>query len=72
MPNQPAAGRRGHYVSSIPDPLWERAQAVAAKRGESVSAAIRRALEEYVDPPPQGDASHHLHEVGYRRLPSGN
>jgi hypothetical protein len=48
MPNQPAPGSRGHYISSIPDPLWEQAQTVAAERGESVSAAIRRALEEYV------------------------
>lgn len=48
MPNQPAPGNRGHYISSIPDPLWARVQAVAAERGESVSAAVRRALEEYV------------------------
>jgi hypothetical protein len=51
MPNQPALGNRGHFISSIPDPLWEQAQTVAAERGESVSAAIRRALEEYVKQP---------------------
>lgn len=49
MPNQPkpAPGTRGHYISKIPDDLWARAQAVAAERGESLSAAVRRALEEY-------------------------
>jgi predicted HicB family RNase H-like nuclease len=51
MPNQPTPGSRGHFISSIPDPLWEQAQTVAADRGESVSAAIRRALEEYVKQP---------------------
>jgi hypothetical protein len=50
MANQPSASNRGHYISSIPDPLWERAQTVAAQRGESVSAAVRRALAEYIDP----------------------
>lgn len=47
MPNQPKAGNRGHYISSIPDELWAKAQATAADRGESVSAAVRRFLEEY-------------------------
>lgn len=48
MPNQPAEGVRGHYISSIPDDLWDDALAVAAVMGESVSMAVRRALAEYV------------------------
>lgn len=47
MPNQPAPNTRGHYISAIPDDLWARAQAVAAERGESLSAVVRRMLEEY-------------------------
>jgi plasmid stability protein len=48
MANQPAPGNRGHYISSIPDDLWAQVRTVAAARGESVAAAVRRALEEYV------------------------
>jgi len=47
VPNQPAPGTRGHYISAIPDDLWERAQARAAAEGESLSAVVRRMLEEY-------------------------
>lgn len=47
MPNQPRPNTSGHYISSIPDDLWAKAQATAAARGESVSAAVRRFLEEY-------------------------
>lgn len=47
MPNQPKSGTSRHEISAIPDDLWARAQAVAAERGESVSAVVRRALEEY-------------------------
>lgn len=32
----------------IPDELWHAALAVARERGESLSAAIRRFLEDYV------------------------
>ena len=48
MPNQPAPGVRGHFIAAIPDELWADAQAIAAILGESVSAAARRGLEEYV------------------------
>lgn len=48
MPNQPKAGKTGHYISAIPDELWEAAKKAAADRGESISAAVRRFLEEYV------------------------
>jgi hypothetical protein len=48
MANQPASGNRGHYISTIPDELWAKAQTTAAARGESVAAAVRRFLEEYV------------------------
>lgn len=48
MPNQPKANTGRHEVSGIPDDLWAKARARAAERGESVSAAVRRALEEYV------------------------
>lgn len=48
MANQPAAGVHGHYISSIPDELWDDTVAVAAAMGESVSAAVRRGMEEYV------------------------
>jgi hypothetical protein len=48
MPNQPKQGTSRHEISAIPDDLWARAQAVAAERGESLSAAVRRALELYV------------------------
>lgn len=47
MANQPKSGSRGHYISAIPDDLWTKAQEAAAARGESVSAAIRRFLEQY-------------------------
>jgi len=33
----------------VSDDLWEKAQKVAAERGESISEVIRRSLEEYVD-----------------------
>lgn len=33
----------------VDDPLWEAAQAKAAKRRESVADVIRRALLDYVD-----------------------
>lgn len=48
MPNQPKPGTSRHEISAIPDDLWQRAQAVAAERGESISAIVRRALAEYV------------------------
>ena len=50
MPNQPkpAPGTRGHYISNIPDDLWARARMRAVERQETLSAVVRRALEEYV------------------------
>lgn len=32
-----------------PDSLWQRARAVAARRGESLSDVLRAALERYVE-----------------------
>jgi predicted DNA-binding ribbon-helix-helix protein len=32
----------------VPDDLWEEAQQVAEERGETLSAVIRKALQEYV------------------------
>jgi hypothetical protein len=49
MPNQPAPNTKGHYIAAIPDNLWDEARAVAAILGESVSAAARRGLVEYVE-----------------------
>lgn len=45
VPNQPKTKIR---AVRVPDELWEAAQAVAAKKGESVSDEIRRSLERYV------------------------
>lgn len=47
MPNQPKTEARTVRVS---DELWTAATARAQARGESVSAAIRRALEAYTAP----------------------
>lgn len=35
-------------LSSIPDDLWAKVRAKARAEGESVSAVVRRYLEEYV------------------------
>jgi hypothetical protein len=59
MPNQPKPNTKGHYISAIDDDLWVEVQAtartgkdrvvvVSVVAGESVSAAVRRFLEEYV------------------------
>jgi hypothetical protein len=59
MPNQPRPNTKGHYISAIDDDLWasvqEKAQTGEDRRvvvqvlaGESISAAVRRFLEEYV------------------------
>jgi hypothetical protein len=45
MPNQPKTPVRSVRV---PDPLWQAAQQKAADKGETVTAAIVRALERYV------------------------
>ena len=41
----------GHPIRTVrvPDDAWADARRVAAERGESVSAVIRRLLAEYVD-----------------------
>lgn len=44
VPNQP---KTPHRTIRIDPALWERAQARAAERGETVSDAIRRALTRY-------------------------
>ena len=38
----------------VPDELWEAAKATAAARGETVSAVLVRALNEYVTLAPHG------------------
>ena len=38
----------------VPDELWEAAKATAAERGETVTAVLLRALNEYVTPTPPG------------------
>lgn len=48
MPNQPKPGLTRIEISGVPDDLKTAAQAEATRRGESVSAFVRRALEEYV------------------------
>lgn len=45
MPNQPKTPARSVRV---PDPLWNAAKARAAERGETVTDAVIRALQEYV------------------------
>ncbi|GGO92584.1 hypothetical protein GCM10011584_29300 [Nocardioides phosphati] len=52
MPNQPKTPNR---VVRVPDELWRAAQRVAADRGETLAAVIRRALEKYVRDHPFGD-----------------
>lgn len=47
MPNKPAEGMV-HLTLYLPQELRDAAKARAAAEGESVSAAIRRMLEEYV------------------------
>lgn len=47
-PNAPGTPRR---TIRVPDHLWDAAVAKAAERGETVSDAIRRALERYVKRP---------------------
>ena len=45
VPNQPRTPLKSFR---IPQELYERAQARAAERGETVSDVVRRALERYV------------------------
>jgi hypothetical protein len=45
VPNQPKTPRRTVRIS---EDLWEKAQKEAARRNETVSDAIRRALERYI------------------------
>lgn len=44
MPNQPKTPNR---VIRVDDTLWHAAQAKAAKKGETVSDVVRRALQRY-------------------------
>lgn len=46
VPNQPAEGQV-HLTLYLPKELRDRVKARAAERGESLSTAVRRALEEY-------------------------
>jgi hypothetical protein len=46
MPNQPAVGQV-HITLYLPQELRDASKAEAARRGESVSAAVRRFLAEY-------------------------
>jgi len=48
--NQPVAETRNRNVR-VDDELWEAAQAKAARRRESVSDVIRRALLDYIEEP---------------------
>jgi predicted transcriptional regulator len=41
-------GTTPHRTIRVPDELWHRAHAIAAARGEKVTAVILRALENYV------------------------
>lgn len=47
MPNQPKTEAR---TVRVPDDLWAAARDRATARGESVSDAVRRALEAYTAP----------------------
>lgn len=52
MPNQPkppAPGTRGHYISGIPDEVWEAAMLKVRADRSSVSAVVIAALRKYVD-----------------------
>lgn len=48
MPNQPDPNNQHLTISAVPRTLVVAAKAKAAERGESISAAVRRFLEEYV------------------------
>lgn len=47
MPNQPKDGVRARAFR-VPDDLWEVANAKATIDGETISAVLRRLLEDYV------------------------
>lgn len=49
MPNQPKTPARSVRVR---DELWNEAKTVADQRGESISAVLVRALQEYVQRAP--------------------
>ena len=46
MPNQPRPDNRPHMIR-VDDQLWEASLAEAARRGESISEAVRRFLRRY-------------------------
>ncbi len=58
MPNRP---RTPHRTIRVPDDVWAAAMAVAARRGETLSDAIRRFLDAYArgqgSPPSQRQPS---------------
>ena len=47
MPNQPRPDNRPHMIR-VDDQLWAASLAEAARRGESISEAVRRFLRRYV------------------------
>ena len=47
VPNKPAPGQV-HITIYLPDKLRDKVKTKAAAEGESVSAVVRRALEEYI------------------------
>lgn len=49
MPNQPKTPNR---AVRVPDEEWVPAQARARENNETVTDVVRRALREYVTPPP--------------------
>ena len=51
-----AMGNRTLYVASGAEAVWERAEAVAAGRGVSLSAFVTEALREHLGDPGGGNA----------------
>lgn len=46
---RPATGKTPHRTVRIGDPVWLPAQAIAAARGETMTAVIERALRRYIN-----------------------
>lgn len=49
------AGKTPHRTVRIADDVWQPAMERAAENDETVSEVVRRALVEYVTPPPPQD-----------------
>ena len=55
MTPRPATGKTPVRGIRVPDPLWHRAQARAAERGETLTEVVLRALHRYLrDTEPKG------------------